>query len=48
MTCVECGHTASEQCWFCGAPVCGNCDAAHPWYCAALKTETETNRKGGD
>ena len=29
MTCAECGKTALEQCWICGVPVCGNCDAAH-------------------
>ena len=29
MTCVECGHRASDLCWVCSAPVCGNCESTH-------------------
>ena len=47
MTCVECGHTASNQCLLCGAPVCGNCDAAHPWNCETLKKEAEKEKHDG-
>ena len=43
MTCAECGLTASEQCWICGVPLCGNCDADHRCTSEELK-----DAKNGD